>query len=386
MVPPYLGQCLFGLGKHPLTRTHPSGVCLHSRLSDYTRLTSTSATECVLETGIVSLLAPAPSWRVWDTRPTRVDVVAAVHVADGDYYLRLQQLLGSYDRVLYEMVADKSKTPRGQRWRPPSGPRRSSKGVVGAIQRWTAALLHLSFQLEVMDYSPQNWHHADLDLERFQQLQKQRGESLWTLGIRLWTASVRKMWGGSDDANATRRQRLRVIQSLLPIPLVAHLVLHGAVSASEEQPLSRSPVIQALLNLDIASGLKLLLARAMVDADNSGLAAPDAQDSVILGDRNAAAIEAVEDALASGARSVAIFYGAAHCPDLETRLQAMGMRRADQQWLSAWRVPLPSSLSAQKPELTKTQAAALAGLSAMLASDLYLWETVFRWVSGHVHI
>ena len=294
-------------------------------ITDYTRLVQSGTAESLLETSIVSLQAPAPAWRFWDTRPTRVDLVSAVHVGDGDYYAQLQRRL---------------------------------------------------------DYSKDNWEHADLDLETFQALQKAKGESLLSLAVRLWAASLRSLWKASP---------VRVLQSLLPIPLVAHLVLHGALSASEEKPLSRSPVVQALLNFDVSSGLKLLLAQQMCgdDASTGLVTAPDAQHSVILGDRNAAALATLDAALASGARRVAIFYGAAHCPDLEHRLASgpLAMQRVGQEWLPAWRIAMPGKPLPllERPQLTKTQAAALVGLSAMLASDLYVWELVLRWAGAHVH-
>lgn len=311
--------------------------------------------------------------------------MSAVHVGDASYYSTLQRRLDAdYDSVLYEMVADKTSRPAapGQRWRPPPpGSKRRSRSVVGAIQRFTSSVLRLTFQLEELDYSKGNWEHADLDLETFQALQKAKGETLWSLAVRLWAASLRSLWAASP---------VRVLQSVLPIPLVAHLVLHGALSASEEKPLSRSPVVQALLNFDVSSGMKLLLAQQMCgdDASSGLVTAPDAQHSVILGDRNAAALATLDAALASGARRVAIFYGAAHCPDLEHRLSSgpLAMRRVGHEWLPAWRIAMPGKLQLlERPQLTKTQAAALVGLSAMLASDLYVWELVMRWAGAHLH-
>jgi hypothetical protein len=215
-----------------------------------------------------------------------------------------------------------------------------------------------------------------------------------SLSTRLWMRRLASMLRVQPGADAWRSW-MRVAQSLLPIPLVAHLVLHGALCASEEQPLSRSPVAHALINLDVASGLKLLLAQQMCDAESTdGLAAPDAQHSVILGDRNAAACAALDEALASGARNVAIFYGAAHCPDLEHRLVTgrHQLRRVAHSWLPAWRITMPGLPQPRQqswgrvPELSKAQAAALFGLSAMLASDLYLWEVILRWAGINLHL
>jgi len=338
--------------------------------------------------------------RFWDRAPVRVDLVSAVHVADACYYRELQSRLARYDRVLYELVADKSRSPAlpGQRWRPPPPPprtpgsaKRAGKGLVGWVQRFTASTLQLSFQLEELDYSRANWYHADLDLQQFQRLQKQRGESLLALAAQMSAASLRAVRAalgpappGTPPGEAWRR-RTRMVQSLLPIPLVAHLVLHGALCAAESAPLSRSPVAHALLNLDISSGLKMLLAEGMcADSVADSLLGEAAVHSVILGDRNAAAMVALTEALSSGAKSVAVFYGAAHLPDLERRLTGMGMRRTGTAWLPAWSISLP--LPGQGVRINRTQSAALFGISLMLASDLYVWELVVRWAGEHLQL
>jgi len=95
------------------------------------------------------------------------------------YFSSLQKDLSKYDRVLYEMVADKDKLQTNRlgkmRWRPPRRlpGRRGGHGfsIIGTIQRTMASLLTLEFQLECMDYRRENWYHADLDYDTFAVLQ-----------------------------------------------------------------------------------------------------------------------------------------------------------------------------------------------------------------------
>ena len=95
------------------------------------------------------------------------------------YFSSLQKELSTYDRVLYEMVADKDKLQTNRlgklRWRPPRRlpGRRGGQGfsIIGFIQRVMASILTLEFQLECMDYRRENWYHADLDFDTFQVLQ-----------------------------------------------------------------------------------------------------------------------------------------------------------------------------------------------------------------------
>ncbi len=238
-----------------------------------------------------------------------------------------------------------------------------------------------------------NWFHADLDLERFIALQRERGETLVQLAGRASLASldalrVALLGGGGtgvpgESLAESLRRRTRAAQLLLPLPLLAQLLLHASLSAADAQPLSRSPVVHSFLNWDVASGLKLVLGEQLADANGI---ADSLKHSVILGDRNGAAMDALRDALASGSRRVAILYGSAHLPDLERRMvEELGARRAAQLWLPAWRVALPRAAAAARVaqlaplQLRRPQVAALFGLSVMLATDLYLWELLFRW-------
>jgi hypothetical protein len=99
-------------------------------------------------------------------------------VAPIRYFKSLQEELARYDRVLYEMVADKNPRHTNRnvkyRWRPPK--RRPVEGgggfsIIGSIQKAMASILTLDFQLNCMDYRRENWYHADLDYETFQSLQ-----------------------------------------------------------------------------------------------------------------------------------------------------------------------------------------------------------------------
>ena len=67
----------------------------------------------------------------------------------------------------------------------------------------------------------------------------------------------------------------------------------------------------------------------------------------LLGRRNAAVVEHLKQVPGVTAPTtggdvvgnVAIFYGAAHLPDLEKRITELGYRRAGTRWLDAWKIP-----------------------------------------------
>jgi hypothetical protein len=63
--------------------------------------------------------------------------------------------------------------------------------------------------------------------------------------------------------------------------------------------------------------------------------------TVIVSGRNQVALKVMDREIARGRRELAIFYGAAHLPDLETRLLAKGFTRVETGWVTAWDLPPP---------------------------------------------
>ena len=59
----------------------------------------------------------------------------------------------------------------------------------------------------------------------------------------------------------------------------------------------------------------------------------------IVGERNRVAFEVLDKQLAAGKKKLAIFYGAAHLPDMEQRLIKRGFKRTSTKWLKAWWMP-----------------------------------------------
>ena len=63
--------------------------------------------------------------------------------------------------------------------------------------------------------------------------------------------------------------------------------------------------------------------------------------TVLLTERNKAAIAALKNALTNNKKDIAIFYGAAHMPDMEERLmKEYGLKRQGSHWLTAWEMKL----------------------------------------------
>jgi len=240
-----------------------------------------------------------------------VNLVAAVHVGDKAYYDRLNTLFKTYDSLLYEMVKPKDADV------PQPG---QAGGAISFLQRALKNVLALQFQLDAIDYSAANFVHADLDADTFHRMQAQRGESM--IGLMLQQI-LRDM--ASNDADA------------------------------KDPDLQTAEFLAALTSPDRPRQLKLLLAEQFQDLDSklAGLDGPDG--SVLLTERNKAAIRTLKKQLDKGDKSIGIFYGAAHMGDLSRRLEEMGFHATKRQWLTAWDMNTPAATrpageAAEKPQ------------------------------------
>src|SRR5262245_37625506 len=128
----------------------------------------------------------------------RVDLIAAVHVADAAYYQALNTRFKGYDAVLYEMIkpADKEVKPG------------EAGGMLSFFQRGLKNTLGLEFQLDAIAYTRKNFHHADLDPETFFRLQREKGESIFSF---LLNAMLKDMEGQLSGKGKQRAGLLDLI-------------------------------------------------------------------------------------------------------------------------------------------------------------------------------
>lgn len=63
--------------------------------------------------------------------------------------------------------------------------------------------------------------------------------------------------------------------------------------------------------------------------------------TVIVSERNKVALRVLQQQIKAGKQHLAIFYGAAHLPDMEKRLLAMGFTLQKDEWVTAWDLPPP---------------------------------------------
>jgi hypothetical protein len=223
-------------------------------------------------------------------RPVSVDLISAIHIGDAAYFRALNERFAAYDAVLYELVA-----PRGMVVTRDT----EKRGVVSGAQQLLTRLLDLSFQLDEIDYTGGNFVHADLSAAELSASMAERDESLYAYLWRVFFVAIREY--AKDPLG------IRDLQTL-------------ASAVGPEGDVS----------------LKTLLAYEVANTDSIEAVFGDDADSAIIGARNERAIEVLKESLDAGVSRAGIFYGVGHMPDLEERLLAMGLVRAETAWVDAW--------------------------------------------------
>lgn len=241
-----------------------------------------------METAIVTYAAAGDK-----NRDVVVDLIGAVHVADATYYADLNKRFESYDVVLYELVA-----PEGTRI-PKGGPKRGGS-LLGSLQGGMKSLLDLEFQLEKIDYTKDNFVHADMSPEEFAKSMRDRGESFLQIILRSIGQSA-------------------------------------AMQAQGQQTVSDVELLMALLSKDRAMRMKRLMARQFEDMENSLSVLQGPEGSTLITERNKKCFEVLQKQIDDGNRRIGIFYGAGHLPDMEKRLaDDFGLTPLRTRWLVAW--------------------------------------------------
>ncbi|BCU76768.1 hypothetical protein [Luteolibacter sp. LG18] len=228
-----------------------------------------------------------------------VDLIGAIHIADAAYYKNLSGKFDNYQAVLFEMVGDDKAIPKKEAKDAPAADKKDLGGL-HQLYGMVAKFLGLTGQMESIDYTRKNFVHADITLEEFQKLQAEKGESL--LGL------IAK----ADQSGAKEPDAAKLMQAML--------------SGNSNR-------------------MKLEIIHTLGSGDDQ-IAAFAGSNSVIVGDRNAKCIKVLDSQVDKGRKRLAIFYGAAHFPDMEKRLLEKGYQKVSHEWVTAWDIPKPQPKAA----------------------------------------
>jgi hypothetical protein len=229
-----------------------------------------------------------------------VDLIGAVHVGEKSYYAALNELFTEYEAMLYELVAPKgTKIPKGGGGR--------SGHPVGLLQHGMSDALGLVHQMNEVDYTKKNFVHADMTPDEFAESMAKRGESWLGMAFRAMGQSI------AAQGNAA-----------------------GGIGSEFE-------MLAAMFDSHPEVKLKRAFANQFQNMEDLVDAFGDEEGSTIITERNKKALEVLKKQLGKGKKHIAIFYGAAHLPDMHQRLLTeFGLKLATTTWLTAWDMSDPS--------------------------------------------
>lgn len=232
-----------------------------------------------------------------------VDLVSAVHIGDKAYYERLNKEFEQYDVVLYELVA-----PAGTKI--PKGGKRDRNNPISILQDMTKDMLQLESQMELVDYTKDNFVHADMTPKQIAAAMKERGEDGLTVALKVFGEAL--------------QQQNRMNKEIENNPQLRR-AMRGA------NPLSM------MLSPNGGMKIKRLMAEQFAAAGATGMELGPTLNTMLVEDRNKVALDVFKKELIKGSKKIAIFYGAAHMPDFEKRLKdEYGLKRTTARWISAW--------------------------------------------------
>jgi hypothetical protein len=234
-----------------------------------------------------------------------VDLIGVVHIADAGYYQQLNQRFAGYDSVLFELVGDPKAltTPGAQALQSPDS-------GVSFLQHSASRHLGLAFQLGAIDYTGKNMVHADASAEEFARMQQERGENVLTLFLSAMQAQMRTQMSSGSGRSAMGE-------------------------------LDTFALIRILMSEDSALEFKKALAKNFDQMESMTAAMEGPRGSAVLSGRNDVAVKKLKEVLASKKqRRIAVFYGGAHMPGIESSLvKDMKATPSAEEWLAAWTMP-----------------------------------------------
>lgn len=238
-----------------------------------------------------------------------VSLVGAVHIGESNYFQRIQRELDQHDLVLYEMVGGPAPgspefiAAEGDDESPPASSRKnSSLGFISTLQQGMQDMLQLEHQMSQIDYTRGNLRHADLTSRAFDTALKING-----------------LFHIDPDALFT---------GLAPAMLDG-IGLQAALSSQDDQTVNRVRWVMAKTLAHSVGQMALL-----------GVKDIEKPQDLILGIRNDHLWQVFCDSLPEGWRRIAIFYGAAHLPDIRRRLLEQGWVEEESLWIPAWKIPV----------------------------------------------
>jgi len=229
-------------------------------------------------------------------------------VQSADRRERLNKLFEDYDVVLYELVA-----PKGTKI--PKGGKKGSADILTLGREIMKRFLALEDQLQKVDYTKDNFVHADMSPLELKKAMESRGDTQETILLHVFLQMMKQ-----QNATAAKGEA------------------EGEAAAPEA---SLEDLLQVLTDENASVKLKRMMAGQfanMEDPNNPGnILSGGPIGQLLIDDRNGAAVEVLIEQMKKGKKKIAIFYGAAHLPDFEKRIMTQfNLQRESITWVPAW--------------------------------------------------
>ena len=256
--------------------------------ADFGEFIRYTPTPGILETSVIKFS---------NSKGQSVDLISAVHVGSISYYRELNEEFSKHDALLYELII-----PEELKGRQLPSNLDSDSGVSG-LQGMLARSMGLATQMSRIDYTAENFVHADLTTEGLQEKMAERQESL-----------IGYLMQNMLNADTSSQRDIGVSdQEFAQLNLMA--VLSGTGTKRDKS------ILRKVFGSTLAS---------------SGGVLSSMGKTAIISERNEAAMTVLHEQIHQGNQNLAIFYGAAHMPDLRRRLLKDGWIQGESKWLRVW--------------------------------------------------
>ena len=315
-----------------------------------------------------------------------IDLHAQLHFADPGYfeYYNSKEFSESLDHVHYELLVDEQMLnfdATTQRWR-------LKEAIMAPPNDQNLANSYgWKCQASEIDYTQNNWIHADMTRQEFMKLvdrdiqQNDPSQPLWKLASPNMQSSSaaaeavsallvgppqlsysqsfvkRRLFTnlflpGSQLANILRA----ILWMTVPAPELSIILLDWSSVLTGNRRSTRMyvanpsafsevawPIFSSLAKFDVASIRRFIFGQVLVSSNTKTISnSSDRAWSLLVMERNDHALKVLKRTLAKEEDAAcihsALLYGCSHCPDLHYRLLAEGFRPTKTSWRTAWSV------------------------------------------------
>ena len=269
-------------------------------------------------------------------------LVGVSHIGDAAYYEAVQNRLEMMELVLFEGVrASEERTkPKPHDTSAPPPPKMPTRATNEfSLQADLARSLGLEFQLDAIDYERPHFLNSDMTITQIAEILNP--------GVKLASPGTGTPVKPGEDSGAAQ------FESLMSAMDGSGFL--GGVIQMGVKLIGSSTKLQTLVKLSFIE----MLGSLEGDLSRMEMPSPGLKEllKVLIEKRNHIVMEDLRATLAEKhpPKSSAIFYGAAHMPDMETRLQTeLGYRPIKDEWLKAFSVdPVKAGVSQAEVQMIR---------------------------------